>query len=107
MPAIGHLRYRLTLEAPQEISDDAGGVNRTWIAAAETWAALEPLGASDAVVADKHLARLTHRVTLRTRADLSLNHRFRLAARIFTIRAVRDAAEDGRFLECLVEEERP
>ena len=107
MPAIGELRHRLTLEAPQETPDGLGGVTRNWSALAQIWAALEPLGGGDGVVADKRVARLTHRVVIRKRGDVSLNHRLRLGARSFTIRSIRDAAEDGRFLECLVEEERP
>jgi SPP1 family predicted phage head-tail adaptor len=106
MPAIGELRHRLTLEAPQETADSLGGVTRNWNTLAQIWAAIEPLGAGDAVIADKRLARLTHRVVMRKRGDVSLNHRFRLGARSFTIRSIRDAAEDGRLLECLVEEER-
>ena len=105
MLSIGKLRHRLTLEAPQETADGLGGVTRNWSALAQIWAALEPLGGADGVVADKRVARLTHRVVMRKRGA-SLNHRFRLGARSFTIRSLRDAAEDGRFLECLVEEER-
>jgi head-tail adaptor len=44
---------------------------------------------------------------LRHRDGLTLNHRFRLGLRVFILRALRDAAEDGRFLECLVSEEWP
>jgi SPP1 family predicted phage head-tail adaptor len=106
MSIIARLRHRLTLEAPQETPDGTGGVTRNWIALAQLWAAIEPLGAGDSIIADKRVARLTHRVMLRKRNDLSLNHRFRFGARSFAIRTLRDAAEDGRFLECLVEEER-
>jgi SPP1 family predicted phage head-tail adaptor len=107
MSIIGRLRHRLTLEAPQETADGLGGVTRNWNALAQIWAAIDPLGGGDGVVADKRIAQLTHRVVMRKRGDVSLNHRFRLGARSFTIRSIRDAAEDGRFLECLVEEERP
>jgi SPP1 family predicted phage head-tail adaptor len=103
---IGRLRHRLMLEAPQETPDGAGGVVRNWSALAQIWVAIEPHGGADGVVADKRLARLTHRVVMRKRGDVSLNHRFRLGTRSFAIRSVRDATEDGRFLECLVEEER-
>jgi SPP1 family predicted phage head-tail adaptor len=106
MPSIGRLRHRLVLETPQEVPDGAGGVTRTWNALAHIWAAIEPLGASEALVADRRVARLTHRVLLRKRGDVSRNHRFRLGTRSFAIRSFRDVAKDGRFLECLVEEER-
>jgi SPP1 family predicted phage head-tail adaptor len=105
--AVGRLRHRLTLEAPVEMADGAGGVARTWSALGQVWAAIEPVGANEAVVADKRIGALTHRVTLRHRSDLTLNHRFRLGMRVFFIRALRDPDEQGRFLECLVAEERP
>jgi SPP1 family predicted phage head-tail adaptor len=107
MSAIGRLRHRLTLEAPEEAPDGAGGVVRTWTALGEIWAAIEPLAAADAVIADKRLGRLTHRIVVRRRSDLTLNHRLRLGFRSFAIRALRDADERGRFLDCLAEEERP
>jgi head-tail adaptor len=66
---IGNLRHRLTLEAPVEMSDGAGGVARSWTEAGQIWAAIEPIGANDTVVADKRLGALTHRVTLRRRGD--------------------------------------
>jgi SPP1 family predicted phage head-tail adaptor len=107
MIPIASLRHRLTLEAPDESPDGAGGVVRTWTALGEIWAAIEPLAAGEAVIADKRLGRLTHRIVVRSRSDLTLNHRFRLGFRSFAIRALRDADERGRFLDCLVEEERP
>jgi SPP1 family predicted phage head-tail adaptor len=107
MTTIGRLRHRVTLEAPDETPDGAGGVARAWTPLGEVWAAIEPLGAGEAVIADKRLGRLSHRIFIRHRAGLTLNHRLRLGARTFSIRSLRDAEERGRFLECLVEEERP
>lgn len=107
MTAIGKLRHRLTLEEPGETPDGAGGVVRTWASLGQVWAAIEPAAAAPALVADKIVARLTHRIVLRKRAGLTLNHRFRLGARVFAIQALRDAGEDGRFIECFVAEERP
>lgn len=106
MTAIGEFRHRLTLQAGDEIEDGAGGVTRTWEPLGDIWAAIEPLSFDDAVVSDKRLGRLTHRVTLRYRTDITLTHRFVLGARVFCIRAVRDPDERARLLECLVEEER-
>jgi SPP1 family predicted phage head-tail adaptor len=107
MSLIAQLRHRLTLEAPDETPDGAGGVVRSWTALGEIWAAIEPLSAGESIVADKRVGRLTHRIVIRHRADLTLNHRFRLGTRTFAIRSLRDAEERGRLLECLVEEERP
>ena len=106
MSAVGKLRHRLTLEAADETPDGAGGVVRTWTALGAIWAAIEPVSAGDAVVADKRVGALTHRIVVRHR-ELTLGHRFKLGSRVFTIRALRDREENGRFLECLVAEERP
>lgn len=106
MTPIARLRHRLTFEAPDVESDGMGGVVRTWTTLAQVWAAIEPLSMNDAVIADRRVGALTHRVVLRKRVDLMLDHRFRLGARVFTVRALREAGE-GRYLECLVAEERP
>jgi SPP1 family predicted phage head-tail adaptor len=48
--------------------------------------------------------QLTHRIWLRARTGVSEGMRFRKGARTFTIRAVRDPDETGRYLVCLCEE---
>lgn len=107
MSAIGKLRHRLTLQAADEIEDGAGGVIRTWEPLGDVWAAIEPLSRDDRIIAGRRIGLLTHRIVLRHRTDITLSHRFVLGARSFAIRAVRDPEEDRRFIECLVEEERP
>lgn len=107
MIPIAKLRHRLTLEAPEETPDGAGGVVRTWTSLGQIWAAIEPVSASEATIADRRVARVTHRLVLRRRGGITINHRFRLGVRTFTIQAIRDPDERGRFLECLVGEERP
>ncbi len=107
MTAIAKLRHRLTLEAPEDEPDGAGGVVRVWSPLGQVWAAIEPLGMGEATIADKRVGALTHRITLRHRDGLTLNHRFKLGNRVFMPRAMRDRGEDGRFLECLAGEERP
>jgi SPP1 family predicted phage head-tail adaptor len=105
--AIGKFRHRLTLVEPDETPDGMGGVARTWNSLGEVWAAIEPVSANDMVAADRRLGRITHRVTIRRRSEITLAHRLLLGQRVFVLLAVRDADEQGRFLECLVEEERP
>lgn len=104
---IGELRHRLELQAPSETPDGAGGVMRGWESLGHVWAAIEPVSANDAVVADRRLGRITHRIVIRRRSEITTTHRFVLGQRNFPLLAVRDADERGRFLECLVEEERP
>ena len=107
MIPIATLRHRLTLEAPDDQPDGAGGVVRVWNPVGQVWASIEPLGASETVRADMRVGALSHRVVQRHRDGLDLNHRFRLGQRIFTPRTLRDRDERGRYLECLAGEERP
>lgn len=103
---IGAFRHRLTLEAPDEIEDGAGGVTRSWQAIAQVWASIEPLSLGERLAAEKRVGLLSHRILLRHRTDITLSHRFLLGMRVFVIRAVRDPEERGRVIECLVEEQR-
>jgi SPP1 family predicted phage head-tail adaptor len=106
MTAIGKLRHRLTLQAPDAEPDGMGGVMRTWTSLGPVWAAIEPVSMQEALVGDRRVGALTHRVLLRKRSDLTLDHRFTFGMRVFLIRALREK-DDGRYLECLVAEERP
>lgn len=101
------LRQRLVLEAPVEAPDGAGGVVRSFAEIAHLWAAVTPLAMAELVDAERALGRITHRVRLRARADLTTAHRFRHQRRVLRIAAVRVADAAGRFVECLVVEERP
>lgn len=107
MTSIGELRHRLELQAPDETPDGLGGVTRGWESLGYVWAAIEPASANDRVVADKRLGLISHRIVIHRRSEITSTHRFVLGQRSFVILAVRDADERGRFLECLVEEERP
>lgn len=105
MNPIGALRHRLIIEAPIETPDGIGGVTRTWTALATLWGEIEPLAADDVMLADKRIGLVTHKIHVRHRLDVTVAHRFRLGSRIYAVRAVRDAEERGRFLECLCAEE--
>ena len=103
MTAAADLNTRLLIEAPHEVPDGAGGVARTYVSMGRVWAKLVPLAMDARVIAGESLGVLTHRATVRARADLTTAHRLRLGARRFRIRALREA---DRFLELLLEEER-
>lgn len=86
----GILNRRLTLEAPVETDDGAGGVTRSYAAVATLWACIEPVAARANVFADAAGADATHRITLRFNSDITLRHRFRDGARIFRIVTLRE-----------------
>jgi SPP1 family predicted phage head-tail adaptor len=102
----GTLNQRLTLEVPVEAADGAGGVTRSYEAGPTLWASLTPLGARADIVAASLGARVTHRVVMRMRSDVTTRHRLRKGARMFRIVALREQDASGRFLVIDAEERR-
>lgn len=102
----GTLRTRLALEAPAETPDGAGGVTRTYTPVADLWAAVTPVDARFDESAASAGATVTHRIVVRAPLALDLRHRFRLGARIFRIRSVRELDATGRLLAIDAEERR-
>jgi SPP1 family predicted phage head-tail adaptor len=98
----GQLNRRLTLEAPVETDDGAGGVARSFTAVATLWAEVTPVAARGEVQAAALGATVTHRIALRFRADITLRHRLRDGARVFRIVAMRE--RHRRFLDIDAEE---
>jgi SPP1 family predicted phage head-tail adaptor len=98
----GQLNRRLTLEAPVDIDDGAGGVIRSFAAVATLWAQVEPVSARGEVAADALGASVTHRIALRYSSDITLRHRLRDGARIYRIVAMRE--RHRRFLDIDAEE---
>lgn len=106
MTTPGALRSRLTLEMPAETPDGAGGVIRSYVAGPQLWAAVIPVGARGAVVADAPGANVTHRIFVRAGVELTTAHRLRKGARLFRILAVREDDASGRYLRVDAEERR-
>jgi SPP1 family predicted phage head-tail adaptor len=104
MTTPGALRERLVLEQPVETPDGAGGVTRSHTTLATLWAALIPVSARDQVVADDLGASITHRIVIRSRADITTRHRLRKGSRIFRLVALRDQDGSARFLEISAQE---
>jgi SPP1 family predicted phage head-tail adaptor len=100
----GRLKDRLVLEAPVETPDGAGGVTRGYAAVATVWAALIPVSARSDVAAASLGAAVTHRIVIRRGPEVTVQHRFRLGARVFRVVAVRDEDSDRRFLTIHAEE---
>ncbi len=104
---IGRLRERVTVQRAARDADAGGGAVVTWtpLAHAPTvWARIEPLSGAEALQAMKLQARVTHRVTLRWRDDVTAAMRLVCGARTLNIRAVTNPDERRRYLELLCEE---
>jgi SPP1 family predicted phage head-tail adaptor len=94
---------RLSLQAPVEISDGAGGFNRTYEQVMELWAEVTPVASRGDVDADRLGARVTHHIVVRAPRALSTRHRFADDARTYRIVSFRDS-DDRRLIEIQAEE---
>ena len=101
----GQLNHEVTLEAPVETPDGAGGFTTVWTSVAILWARLEPLDPAREAWAGRDAAEQTHRITIRFREDLKQGMRLRKLTRLFPILSVQDPDETGRFLVCRTREE--
>jgi SPP1 family predicted phage head-tail adaptor len=104
--AIGALRHRLTLERIDATPVGGGAQDAVWVAVAELSAAIRPLGGREITGADSFHGTVTHTIRLRYRAEIVPEMRFRMATRVFNIRAVIDRDERKRWLDCQCEEQR-
>ncbi len=103
MTAAGELNRRLTLQAPVETPDGAGGVTRSYQDIATVWAKLAPSAARGDVLAAASGATITHRIVMRLRSDVTTRHRLVAGTRLLRIVTVHEDAT-GRFLVIQAEE---
>ncbi|MGD9545209.1 MAG: phage head closure protein [Methylocystis sp.] len=101
---IAALRYRVTLEAPIDTPDDAGGYARSFTPVASLWARIAPSGAREDFVEQRAEQATTHIVTIRWRSDVAKDMRFVHRGRELRIQSAFDPDERRRFLICQCEE---
>jgi SPP1 family predicted phage head-tail adaptor len=102
MTAADDLDRRLTLEAPVETDDGAGGVSLSYESVATLWALVVPLGVRADVSADSLGGASRYRIVIRKRDDVTTRHRFREGETIYRILALSESA-DRRFTDISVE----
>lgn len=90
----GKLQRRVALQAAAETTTETGEVARVWTTYATVWARIEPLAGRELVYAQQTTPDVTHRVTLRYRADVTVAHRLLYGTRVLHIRAARNLEED-------------
>jgi len=105
--SIGALRHRVTIEAENASPDGAGGLTDPWAnptQVATVWAEITPLSGSEQLRAMRLEERVSHRIRMRYRTDVTPQHRMRLGIRQFNVRSVLNEGERSRWLIILVDE---
>jgi SPP1 family predicted phage head-tail adaptor len=102
----GTLRQRVSLQAEQRTSDTAGGYALAWTTLATVWANIKPITGKEVLAAGRLETRITHKITVRWRKDLTITPDMRALVhdRVFSIRAVINENESNRWATLLVEE---
>jgi SPP1 family predicted phage head-tail adaptor len=97
------LTERLTLEQPARTPDGGGGATIAWEPITELWAQVRPLSGDERLRHDQVAGRLTHRVCVRYRGDITPAMRFKQGQRIYEIVALLETRRRA-WLDCLCEE---
>jgi len=106
---VGFLQHQINIQTPTRVADGAGGGTITWANhAANAWASIEPLGASQAWWA-KHLEhRVTHVIHVRYETSftdaVTSDMRVQFGTRIFHIQGIKNIKENREFLQLICEE---
>lgn len=107
---VPRLNRRLTLEAPQQVSDGSGGFTENWVPLGVLWADVTARTGREAQAAGAPMSLVPFDIVVR---GAPVGHperpaprqRFRDGDRIFHIRSVAERDPEARFLTCRAEEE--
>lgn len=108
--SVPRLNRQLVLEAPDMLSDGAGGYVRGWAPLGIIWAEVTARTGRETAQSGAPVSRMAYKVTVRgapegSDARPAAQQRFREGDRIFTIEAVSEADPEGRYLICYAKQE--
>ena len=98
------MKCRITIQAPSDVPDGSGGVQRDWQDICSVWAAFSPLSGKESLWMGQLQSARVHRITIRYRDDIDTSMRILYRNREFQIRAMLCPDEARRVLELYVEE---
>jgi head-tail adaptor len=107
-----HLNRALDLQAEERVPDGSGGYTRTWASLGTLWAEVVAGTGRDPAGEEVILSSVPYRITVRA-APVGSSTRPRPeqrlveGTRIFTILAVTERDQPGRYLVCFCREEAP
>tara|TARA_Y100000401_G_scaffold117519_1_gene126828 strand:- start:16833 stop:17150 length:318 start_codon:yes stop_codon:yes gene_type:complete len=94
----GQLRHRATLQSVTDTASAFGDVSQSWSTVETVWCNIEPLTAREALEAEQIKSRISHKVTLRYRANVSTKNRLVFDSRTFNITSVLNVGERNKTL---------
>ncbi len=108
--SVPRLNRQLVLEAPDTLSDGAGGFVQGWVPLGIVWANVKARSGRETAQSGAAISRMGFRIIVRaapTGSDRrpAAQQRFREGDRVFTIEAVAEHDPEGRYLACVAQEE--
>lgn len=101
---IGKLRHRIVIQKPTLSTDSIGGKTETWSTLDTVFAAIEPVSANQTWMAERLEHRVTHKITIRYRDDLTSDMRIYFDSRYFYIQGFRKILETDHWSEIMAAE---
>lgn len=86
--AAGKLRHRIEIQYPMIVVNAYGERTESWATLATVWAAVEPLSAKEFTAAQQMQSKVSTRITIRRRADVTAVMRIVFRGKIFNIEGV-------------------
>ncbi|MBB3994695.1 SPP1 family predicted phage head-tail adaptor [Sulfitobacter undariae] len=104
------LNRQMVLEAPETVSDGAGGFTQGWVPLGMIWAEVSPRSGREMAQNGAAVSRMSYRIIVRAapvgdEQRPAAQQRFREGSRIFNIDAVAEHGMGGRYLQCWAQEE--
>lgn len=103
-PELNELRHRVVFQSRQETDDGYGGKTVSWQDVFEAWAKIEPVSASERFKAMGMNMKVSHRIYIRYRPEVSSKMRIKYGKRKFEIEGIIDIGEQKKYLELLCSE---
>lgn len=104
------LNHALVLEAPERVSDGAGGFVEGWVVLGTLWGEITARTGRETAQAGAPVSQVGYKIIVRgapfgTPQRPMAEQRFRSGARVFNIEAVAEHDVNCRYLSCSVNEE--
>lgn len=104
LPAIGNLRHRIVLEARTQAASGAEAIADSFATVDTVWGQVDQIAGGMIVSGAQTEERVTHRIVIRNRTDLSSWRFLTWDSKRMQVRSTRAADDRKRFLEILAEE---
>lgn len=100
----GELNKRISLQAVTQTETATGGISESWSTFISVWAQVKPTSSREFMQASQAREKVSHRIKIRYRSDVTVKHRVRYGSRTLKIVSVINTDESDEELILMCEE---